>query len=127
MLLWLCLVVLFQQNMPVSSKEFFYYYNSSTELVSRVHDALLSQFTSIHHIEDNLSTYSDEVLRLAMISSINDIITFKMQANCFVDLSTDQTLVLIDESGRGTSPQDGIGISFAIAEFLIREKVRSFI
>lgn len=41
-------------------------------------------------------------------------------------LATPNSLVLIDEVGRGTSPLEGIGISHAIAEELIKLKVSHF-
>ncbi|KAG8975102.1 MutS protein msh4 [Tulasnella sp. 427] len=40
-----------------------------------------------------------------------------------LSLATDKSLILIDELGRGTSPEEGIGISHAIAEELIHRKV----
>jgi DNA mismatch repair protein MSH4 len=41
----------------------------------------------------------------------------------YVGLANQQTVVLIDELGRGTSPREGVGISHAIAEGLIALKV----
>ena len=38
--------------------------------------------------------------------------------------TTSKSLILVDELGRGTSPREGVGISYAIAEELIRLKVR---
>lgn len=58
-------------------------------------------------MEKNLSTFANEMESSAMI----------------LGLATSQSLILIDELGRGTSPREGIGISHAIAEALIRIKV----
>lgn len=33
-------------------------------------------------------------------------------------------LVLVDELGRGTSPEEGVGIAHALAEEIIKSKVR---
>ena len=38
-------------------------------------------------------------------------------------LASSESLVLIDELGRATSPKEGVGISHAIAEELIKIKV----
>ncbi|TFK57730.1 hypothetical protein OE88DRAFT_1671924 [Heliocybe sulcata] len=72
----------------------------------RIHDALLTRLSNDDDIEKNLSTFANEMACSAMI----------------LGLATADTLVLIDELGRGTSPKEGVGISHAIAESLIQAK-----
>ncbi|RDX51557.1 hypothetical protein OH76DRAFT_1378852 [Lentinus brumalis] len=72
----------------------------------RVHDNLLTRLSNDDDLEKSLSTFANEMASSAMI----------------LGLATDNSLVLIDEVGRGTSVREGIGISHAIAEELIRLK-----
>lgn len=76
-----------------------------------------------------MSTFAEEMSSSAMILGF----PFHMQScTCMLKtvfiqgLSSAASLVLIDELGRGTSPREGLGISHAIAECLIRTKVCEF-
>ncbi|KAH9168633.1 muts domain V-domain-containing protein [Lactarius sanguifluus] len=61
-------------------------------------------------IEKSLSTFANEMASSAMI----------------LGLAASESLVLIDELGRATSPKEGVGISHAIAEELIKLKCFTF-
>ncbi|KAL7285904.1 hypothetical protein ACG7TL_001015 [Trametes sanguinea] len=72
----------------------------------RIHDALLTRLSNDDDLEKNLSTFANEMASTAMI----------------LGLAAADSLVLIDEVGRGTSVREGVAISHAIAEELIRLK-----
>ncbi|KAF8327173.1 muts domain V-domain-containing protein [Cantharellus anzutake] len=76
----------------------------------RLHDTLLTRLSNNDDPEKNLSTFSNEMACSAMI----------------LGLATRDSLILIDELGRGTSPIEGIGIAHAIAEQLIDLKAFTF-
>ncbi|KAI0317904.1 muts domain V-domain-containing protein [Amylostereum chailletii] len=76
----------------------------------RIHDALLTRLSNDDDMEKSLSTFANEMASSAMI----------------LGLASSESLILIDELGRGTSPVEGIGISHAIAEVLIDMKCYVF-
>ncbi|KAH8101458.1 muts domain V-domain-containing protein [Cristinia sonorae] len=78
--------------------------------VVQLHDALLTRLSNDDDMEKSLSTFANEMASSAMI----------------IGLATSDSLILIDEVGRGTSPLEGVGISHAIAEALIKAKAYVF-
>lgn len=76
----------------------------------RIHAHLLTRLSNDDDIEKSLSTFANEMASSAMI----------------LGLASSESLVIIDELGRATSPKEGVGISHAIAEELIKLKCFTF-
>ncbi|KZS90242.1 hypothetical protein SISNIDRAFT_551573 [Sistotremastrum niveocremeum HHB9708] len=72
----------------------------------KVHDSLLTRLSNDDDMEKSLSTFANEMSSTAMI----------------LGNATADSLIIIDELGRGTSPTEGFGISYAIAEELVHLK-----
>ncbi|GAA5925273.1 MutS family protein MSH4 [Sporobolomyces koalae] len=77
--------------------------------------ALLTRLSNDDNIEASLSTFAQEMTTMSVI----------LGALALSD-SAQPCLVIVDELGRGTSPEEGVGIAHAIAEEIIRSKASCF-
>ncbi|XP_065888856.1 mutS protein homolog 4-like isoform X2 [Dysidea avara] len=76
----------------------------------RVADQVFSRIGSDDDIETNASTFMLEMREI----------------NYIVQNVTDKSLLIIDELGRGTSSEEGVGLCFAICERLLQTKAFTF-
>ncbi|GAA6060475.1 hypothetical protein JCM10212_007106 [Sporobolomyces blumeae] len=78
--------------------------------------SLLARLSNDDNIEASLSTFASEMSTMSMILGALEDAQDHDKAS----------LVIVDELGRGTSPEEGIGIAHAIAEEIIRSKATCF-
>ncbi|GAA5958826.1 hypothetical protein JCM8115_000366 [Rhodotorula mucilaginosa] len=76
--------------------------------------ALLTRLSNDDNLEASLSTFASEMTTMSMILG-----TLKAHEGR-------TCLVIVDELGRGTSPDEGLGIAHAIAEEIIKTKALCF-
>ncbi|KAL1664819.1 DNA mismatch repair protein MutS [Schizophyllum commune] len=83
----------------------------------------------------NMSGKSTYLRQIALLLIVAMTGCFLLVVSSFIDdlkafttrcLATPKSLILLDELGRGTSPREGVGISHAIAEALVRLKAFVF-
>ncbi|GAA5871540.1 hypothetical protein JCM8547_001367 [Rhodosporidiobolus lusitaniae] len=82
--------------------------------------ALLTRLSNDDSIESSLSTFASEMTTMSSVLST-------LHAHNGGDGGEGRAcLVIVDELGRGTSPEEGVGIAHAIAEEIIKSKAFCF-
>ena len=62
----------------------------------------------------------------AQVRGISTFMQEMIEAGCIVNAANENSLVIIDELGRGTSTQDGFGLAWAASKFL-KDESKSFV
>lgn len=96
------LVILNQMNIALPMKE--------DSLMGFYHHVYID-IGDFQSIQENLSTFSAHILNTKNI----------------INAASNRDLVLIDELGTGTDPNEGEALSIAVAEYLLNKKVKSII
>ncbi|GAA5833269.1 hypothetical protein JCM9279_001473 [Rhodotorula babjevae] len=89
--------------------------------------ALLTRLSNDDDIAASLSTFASEMSTMSMI--LGTLSAHRGEGGGGSEGSEDgpsHSLVLVDELGRGTSPEEGVGIAHAIAEEIIKSKAFCF-
>jgi DNA mismatch repair protein MutS2 len=95
------LAIMAQSGVPVPAEE----------AVLPVFDAMLADIGDAQSIEQNLSTFSAHIVNLNRIAALADA----------------SSLVLLDELGSATDPEEGAALAVAIAEHFLRARAWSII
>ncbi|KPV74997.1 uncharacterized protein RHOBADRAFT_53908 [Rhodotorula graminis WP1] len=83
--------------------------------------ALLTRLSNDDDLAASLSTFASEMSTMSMILG-----TLGAQQGESGEDGSAHSLVLVDELGRGTSPEEGVGIAHAVAEEIIKSKAFCF-
>ncbi|BGP16624.1 MutS protein msh4 [Rhodosporidiobolus nylandii] len=75
---------------------------------------LLTRLSNDDNLESSLSTFASEISTMSMVLTA---LAAHAERPC---------LVLVDELGRGTSPEEGVGIAHAVAEEIVKSKAFCF-